>query len=61
MREETSVLLRLDLSPLPGHVAVLSGRAATLRAMAEAVGEHGTDPDRWLPAFRRQLSAAQAA
>jgi type IV secretion system protein VirB4 len=61
MREETSVLLRLDLSHLPGHVAVLSGRAATLRAMAEAVGEHGSDPVRWLPAFRRQLSAAHAA
>lgn len=60
MREDTSVLLRLDLSPLPGHVAVLSGRAATLRAMAEAVGEHGTDPVRWLPAFRRQLSAHAA-
>jgi hypothetical protein len=29
--------------------------------MAEAVGEHGTDPVRWLPAFRRQLSAAHAA
>jgi type IV secretion system protein VirB4 len=35
-------------------VAVLSGRARTVRLMERLIETHGPAPDAWLPAFRRE-------
>ena len=46
-----SVVCRLDLKGCVAELAVISGRAAHLERMRQAVAAHGADPVRWLPAF----------
>jgi type IV secretion system protein VirB4 len=54
----TSVACELDLSGLDDLVAVLSGRASTLRLMEQLMAEVGPDPTAWLGPFRRQWRSA---
>jgi type IV secretion system protein VirB4 len=46
-----SIVCRLDLQGFDGELAVISGRARHLERLARLLGEHGADPDRWLPIF----------
>ena len=55
-----SVACELDLSGLEDLVAVLSGRASTVRLMETLIADVGPDPAAWLPPFRRQWRAASA-
>jgi type IV secretion system protein VirB4 len=45
------VVCTLDLSGLDQELAVLSGRAASLRRMERLINELGESPDAWLQAF----------
>lgn len=47
-----SVACELDLTGLEDLVAVLSGRAGTVRLMERLIAERGEAPAAWLPAFR---------
>lgn len=49
-----SVACELDLSGLDDFVAVLSGRAKTVRLMERLIAELGPEPGAWLPAFKRE-------
>lgn len=49
-----SVVCDLDLSEAPEHVAVLSGRATTVRLMEDVIKNVGSDPDAWVPAFTQK-------
>jgi type IV secretory pathway VirB4 component len=42
---------RLDLQGFDGELAVISGRARHLERLQRLLGEHGADPERWLPVF----------
>ena len=55
-----SVACELDLSGMDDLVAVLSGRARTVRLMEELVAELGSAPEAWLPAFRQKWRRAAA-
>jgi len=55
-----SVACELDLSGLEDLVAVLSGRASTVRLMERLIADVGPDPADWLPPFRRQWRSASA-
>lgn len=55
-----SVACELDLTGLDDLVAVLSGRASTVRLMERLIAEVGPDPADWLPLFRRQWRSAAA-
>lgn len=55
-----SVACELDLAGTDDLVAVLSGRARTVRLMERLISEVGSDPAAWLPHFRRQWRAAAA-
>lgn len=55
-----SVACELDLSGMDDLVAVLSGRASTVRLMERLIADVGPDPSAWLPPFRRQWRAASA-
>jgi type IV secretion system protein VirB4 len=55
-----SVACELDLTGLEDLVAVLSGRASTVRLMERLIAEVGPDPADWLPLFRRQWRSAAA-
>ncbi|MDH0699716.1 MULTISPECIES: VirB4 family type IV secretion/conjugal transfer ATPase [unclassified Agrobacterium] len=55
-----SVACELDLTGLDDLVAVLSGRASTVRLMERLIAEVGPDPAAWLPLFRRQWRSAAA-
>lgn len=55
-----SVACELDLSGMDDLVAVLSGRARTVRLMERLIEEHGPAPEAWLPAFRREWRRAAA-
>ena len=48
-----SVACELDLSGMDDFVAVLSGRAKTVRLMERLVAELGPEPEAWLPTFMR--------
>ena len=48
-----SVACSLDLSGLDDLVAVLSGRARTVRLMERLIAEVGPKPEAWLPRFRQ--------
>ncbi len=45
------VIARVDLSGMNDEIAVLSGRAETVRLLDAVRAEHGDDPDTWLPIF----------
>ncbi len=53
-----SVACELDLAGLDDLVAVLSGRASTVRLMERLIGEVGPAPEAWLPHFRRLWRSA---
>ncbi len=55
-----SVACELDLSGMDDLVAILSGRAKTIRLMERLISEHGPSPDSWVPAFRRDWRKAAA-
>jgi type IV secretion system protein VirB4 len=46
-----SVVCRLDLKGCDAELAVISGRAAHLEHMKQAMAVHGADPVQWLSAF----------
>lgn len=49
-----SVACELDLGGMDDLVAVLSGRAATVRLMEKLIEREGPEPADWLPHFRRE-------
>ena len=51
-----SVIVDFDLSSMPDHVAVLSGRARTVRHAARLREEHGED---WLSEYMRTHTEAR--
>lgn len=55
-----SVACELDLSGMEDLIAVLSGRASTVRLMERLIDEVGPDPAAWLPLFRRRWREAAA-
>ena len=55
-----SVARELDMSGMDDLVAVLSGRARTVRLMEELITELGPEPEAWLPVFRREWRRAAA-
>jgi type IV secretion system protein VirB4 len=55
-----SVACELDLSGMDDLVAVLSGRARTVRLMEQLINEFGPSPAAWLPAFQRNWRKAAA-
>jgi type IV secretion system protein VirB4 len=50
-RESGSVICEFDLSDMPDFIAVLSGRANTVRFAETLRSELGDAPHQWLPAF----------
>lgn len=56
----TSVACELDLTGLEDLIAVLSGRASTVRLLERIIAETGDDPDRWFPVFKRRWREAVA-
>lgn len=58
-REGGSVICEFDLSSMPEFIAVLSGRANTVRFVDRLRDELGQAPDRWLPAFLERYKEAR--
>jgi type IV secretion system protein VirB4 len=58
-REGGSVICEFDLSDMPDYVAVLSGRANTVRLADRLRSELGDSPHQWLPAFMARYHEAQ--
>jgi type IV secretion system protein VirB4 len=50
-RESGSVICEFDLSDMPDFIAVLSGRANTVRLAETLRSQLGDAPDQWLPTF----------
>jgi type IV secretion system protein VirB4 len=57
-REQGSVICEFDLGEMRDFVAVLSGRANTVRFAEKLRKQHGEDPARWLPEFMRRYREA---
>ena len=55
-----SVACELDLTGMDDLVAVLSGRARTVRLMERLIAELGPRPDQWLAAFQQQWRQVEA-
>ena len=55
-----SVACELDLAGMDDLVAVLSGRATTVRLMERLIAEVGPAPSDWLPLFRQRWRQAAA-
>jgi type IV secretion system protein VirB4 len=55
-----SVACELDLTGMDDLIAVLSGRASTVRLMERLIEDVGPDPAAWLPLFRRRWREASA-
>jgi type IV secretion system protein VirB4 len=53
-REQSSVICEFDLSDMREYVAVLSGRANTVRFADKLRRQFGEEPDKWLPEFLRR-------
>jgi type IV secretion system protein VirB4 len=58
-REAGSVICEFDLSAMPEYIAVLSGRANTVRFAERLRNEFGQAPDQWLPEFMRRYREAR--
>jgi len=58
-REGGSVICDFDLSPVPEFIAVLSGRANTVRFVDRLRKELGEAPAQWLPAFLERFREAR--
>ena len=50
---QNSVVARLDLAGMDDVIAVLSGRAETLKVMEDAIAARGDRPADWLPYFQQ--------
>jgi len=57
-RESGSVICEFDLANLPEYVAVLSGRANTVRLVDELRQQYGDDPAGWLDEYMRRYQEA---
>jgi type IV secretion system protein VirB4 len=57
-RDQASVICEFDLSGMHEYVAVLSGRANTIRLAEELRRKFGESPERWLPEFLRRYHKA---
>jgi type IV secretion system protein VirB4 len=57
-REQGSVICEFDLSGMPEFIAILSGRANTVRLAAELRRRLGDQPECWLPEFMRRYREA---
>lgn len=55
-----SVHCRFDLSPMPEHVAILSGTTKSVALARRVRAEVGEDPAVWLPVFWSRLHEARA-
>lgn len=55
-----SVACELDLAGMDDLIAVLSGRASTVRLMERLIEDVGPDPAAWLPLFRHRWREAAA-
>ena len=58
-REAGSVICEFDLSSMPEFIAVLSGRANTVRFAEKLRGELGEDPSAWLGQFMARYKEAK--
>lgn len=58
-RESGSVVCEFDLGDMKEFIAVLSGRANTVRFAERLRKEHGEDPDAWLPHFMARYHEAR--
>jgi type IV secretion system protein VirB4 len=57
-REQGSVICEFDLGDMREHIAVLSGRANTVRFSEKLRHQFGEAPDKWLPEFLRRYHEA---
>jgi type IV secretion system protein VirB4 len=57
-REQGSVICEFDLGEMREYVAVLSGRANTVRLAEDLRRRFGDEPDRWLPEFLKHYHEA---
>jgi type IV secretion system protein VirB4 len=57
-REQGSVICEFDLGEMREYVAVLSGRANTVRFAEKLRHKYGEAPDKWLPEFLRRYDEA---
>jgi type IV secretion system protein VirB4 len=57
-RERGSVICEFDLGSMREYVAVLSGRANTVRFAEELRRQLGEGPDHWLPTFLQRYHEA---
>jgi type IV secretion system protein VirB4 len=57
-REQGSVICEFDLGEMPQYVAVLSGRANTVRFADTLRRQYGDAPEKWLPEFLRRYREA---
>jgi type IV secretion system protein VirB4 len=53
-----AVIAELDLSGQDAHLAVLSGRTATVALLDRIRARVGDDPARWLPVFHAERTSA---
>jgi type IV secretion system protein VirB4 len=58
-RDSGSVICEFDLSALPEYIAVLSGRANTVRFVDGLRKELGEAPEQWLPTFMERFKEAR--
>ena len=58
-RDTGSVICEFDLSDMRDYIAVLSGRANTVRFAAALRAELGEDPATWLPVFMERYHEAR--
>ncbi len=57
-RERGSVICEFDLSGMPEFIAVLSGRANTVRFAEQLRRQFGDEPGHWLPEFQQRYQEA---
>lgn len=57
-REQGSVICEFDLGDMRDYVAVLSGRANTVRFAEQLRRQRGENPDHWLPEFMQRYFEA---
>jgi type IV secretion system protein VirB4 len=58
-REQASVICEFDLNTMHDYVAILSGRANTVRFAEKLRHRLGDDPEKWLPEFLRSYHDAK--
>jgi type IV secretion system protein VirB4 len=58
-REQGSVICEFDLGSMREYIAVLSGRANTVRLAEELRRKFGNEPEKWLPEFFHDYQTAR--